>query len=223
MPERATLLPRDGAPRRERAAVAAVLLVALVGCCAAAALVRGAAPRGAGTVLFQNPSTPADDADSWTIQGILDDGIDGDSGSDPFKLDVAAAEREARRKARLGLRQVGSQRTTMLLGGDDWLGAPLAVPEDVRENGEQRVPVCARPAGPDAAARARPRADPGAEAPVCRRGQCPGARPAWGSPLQCIRPRGAAHARAPASTASRRPGLTALPMLSSICADGRYV
>jgi hypothetical protein len=139
MPERATLLPRDGAPRRERAAVAAALLVALVGWCAAAALVRGAAPRGAGTVLFQNPSTPADDADSWTIQGILDDGIDGDSGSDPFKLDVAAAEREARRKARLGLRQVGSQRTTMLLGGDDWLGAPLAVPEDVRENGEQRI------------------------------------------------------------------------------------
>ena len=27
----------------------------------------------------------------------------------------------------------------MLLGGDDWLGAPLAVPEDVRDRGEQQI------------------------------------------------------------------------------------
>lgn len=58
---------------------------------------------------------------------------------DPFKLDDLNMKREARRKARLGLKAVDGQRTTMLLGGDDWLGAPLAVPEDVRENGEQKV------------------------------------------------------------------------------------
>eukprot|EP00961_Rhodomonas_salina_P015279 205100-Rhodomonas_salina.1 len=38
----------------------------------------------------------------------------------------------------LGLKQVGGQRT-VLLGGDDWLGAPLAVPEDVRDQGEQQI------------------------------------------------------------------------------------
>ena len=113
-----------------------VLAVVVVGCCVAAALVRSGASSEA--VLFQNPSTAEDDPDSWTIQGILDDGIDGETGSDPFKLDAAAADREARRKVRLGLRLVGAQRTQMLLGGDDWLGAPFAVPEDVRENGEQR-------------------------------------------------------------------------------------
>jgi len=109
----------------------------VVGYCAAAALVRGGESRE--VVLFQNPSTAQDDPDSWTIQGILDDGIDGETGSDPFKLDAAAADREARRKVRLGLRQVGAQRTQMLLGGDDWLGAPFAVPEDVREDGEQSI------------------------------------------------------------------------------------
>jgi hypothetical protein len=114
-----------------------VLAVVVVGCCVAAALVRSGASSEA--VLFQNPSTAEDDPDSWTIQGILDDGIDGETGSDPFKLDAAAADREARRKVRLGLRLVGAQRTQMLLGGDDWLGAPFAVPEDVRENGEQSI------------------------------------------------------------------------------------
>ena len=59
--------------------------------------------------------------------------------ADPFKLDDAQTKREVRRKARLGLQQVGGQRTQMLLGGDDWLGAPLAVPEDVRDHGEQQV------------------------------------------------------------------------------------
>ena len=27
----------------------------------------------------------------------------------------------------------------VLLGGDDWLGAPLAVPDDVRDHGEQKI------------------------------------------------------------------------------------
>jgi len=92
------------------------------------------------TVLFENPETASDDPDSWTIQGILDDGIDGDTSEDPFKLDDISSNREARKKARLGLKQeADGQRTTMLLGGDDWLGAPLAVPEDVRDRGEQHI------------------------------------------------------------------------------------
>lgn len=73
-----------------------------------------------------------------SLQGILDDGIDGDTAEDPFKLDDAAKGREARTKARLGLKEVGHC-TTMLLGGDNWLGAPLAVPEDVRDRGEQQI------------------------------------------------------------------------------------
>jgi len=114
------------------------LQVALVTvfCAAAIALLSTTAPQH--TELFENPETPEDDADSWTIQGILDDGIDGDTAADPFKLDDASAEREARKKARLGLKQIGQQ-TTTLLGGDDWLGAPLAVPEDVRDQGEQQI------------------------------------------------------------------------------------
>ena len=76
---------------------------------------------------------------SGSEQGILDDGIDGDTGADPFKLNDAADAREARTKSRLGLKQVGKQRKTMLLGGDDWLGAPLGVPEDVRDHGEQQI------------------------------------------------------------------------------------
>lgn len=114
------------------------LQVALVTvfCAAAIALLSTTAPQH--TELFENPETPEDDADSWTIQGILDEGIDGDTAADPFKLDDASAEREARKKARLGLKQIGQQ-TTTLLGGDDWLGAPLAVPEDVRDQGEQQI------------------------------------------------------------------------------------
>jgi hypothetical protein len=59
--------------------------------------------------------------------------------ADPFKLDEAQTRGEVRRKTRFGLQQVGGQHTQMLLGGDDWLGAPLAVPEDVRDHGEQQV------------------------------------------------------------------------------------
>ena len=94
------------------------------------------------TLLFEDPTEAGadqDDPSSWTLQGILDDGIDGDTAADPFKLEDVAAAREARTKARLGLKEAGSQRTTMLLGGDDWLGAPLAVPDDVRDEGEQRI------------------------------------------------------------------------------------
>ena len=120
--------------RMERKRLQALLLT--VFCAAAIALLSTTAPQH--TELFENPETPEDDADSWTIQGILDDGIDGDTAADPFKLDDASAEREARRKARLGLKQIGQQ-TTSLLGGDDWLGAPFAVPEDVRDHGEQQI------------------------------------------------------------------------------------
>ena len=104
-----------------------------------AALVLIAVSPSKQTVLFENPSIASDDPDSWTIQGILNDGIDGDSEADPFKLDDVRARQEASRKARLGLAQVGRQRTTLLLGGDDWLGAPLAVPEGVRDHGEQQI------------------------------------------------------------------------------------
>ena len=124
---------------RVRAHVGAAPLLAL---CAVVGIVLFAATPARPAALFQNPDERGSselDPDSWTIQGILDDGIDGDTGEDPFKLDDANMQRETRRKARLGLKAVGGQRTTMLLGGDDWLGAPLAVPEDVREHGEQKV------------------------------------------------------------------------------------
>eukprot|EP00283_Hemiselmis_rufescens_P005907 CAMPEP_0173427644 /NCGR_PEP_ID=MMETSP1357-20121228/6797_1 /TAXON_ID=77926 /ORGANISM="Hemiselmis rufescens, Strain PCC563" /LENGTH=115 /DNA_ID=CAMNT_0014391527 /DNA_START=38 /DNA_END=385 /DNA_ORIENTATION=- len=78
-----------------------------------------------GNELFQRSSDPSLDADSWTMKGILGDNIDG-SGN-PFKL------------SREGAGQAGMRKQQSLLGGDDWLGAPLAVPEDTREQGEQQV------------------------------------------------------------------------------------
>jgi len=116
-----------------------MMVSALLALAAISVLALVAGPATQQTQLFENPETPSDDADSWTIQGILDDGIDGDTAEDPFKLDDVNQGREARTKARLGLKQVGGQHTTMLLGGDDWLGAPLAVPEDVRDRGEQQI------------------------------------------------------------------------------------
>ena len=110
--------------------------------------------------LFQDPNDSSLDATSWTLTGLLGDGIDGDSAQNPFKLkDDAPLERNGPflrdlpkqfvsgaqntrdiffvKKAQM-LLQI-HRPTTSLLGGDDWLGAPFAVPEDVRENGEQEI------------------------------------------------------------------------------------
>jgi hypothetical protein len=110
--------------------------------------------------LFQNPNDSGLDATSWTLRGLIDDGIDGDDSKNPFQLkaedtfekngpflrdspnqsgDDGRNTRDifTAKKAQM-LLQIDNP-TTSLLGGDDWLGAPFAVPEDVRENGEQEV------------------------------------------------------------------------------------
>jgi hypothetical protein len=71
----AKLLP----PRRRVVSWAAVLPLALSAVCALLLLCSATRP----VALFQNPDergSAALDADSWTLEGILDDGIDGDTG-----------------------------------------------------------------------------------------------------------------------------------------------
>jgi hypothetical protein len=111
--------------------------------------------------LFQDPDDSSLDPTSWTISGLLDDGVDGSSDENPFHLNADNSnskhgpflrdfpESLDSRSSSVGnifsasrsrsSSQLGVQHTESLLGGDDWLGAPFAVPEDVRENGEQSI------------------------------------------------------------------------------------
>ncbi|KAJ1474277.1 hypothetical protein T484DRAFT_1971063 [Baffinella frigidus] len=81
--------------------------------------------RGRQQQLFERPSRAGMDADSWMLSGVLGDRLDGTR--NPFVL--PEDQKPAMRSAR----------TQSLLGGGDWLGAPLGVPEDVRDNGEQQI------------------------------------------------------------------------------------
>jgi hypothetical protein len=78
--------------------------------------------------LFERPEQADIDGDAWITQGLLGDRLDGTQ--NPFVLPE---------DQKVGPSAALSARTQSLLGGDDWLGAPLAVPEDVRDNGEQQI------------------------------------------------------------------------------------
>jgi hypothetical protein len=88
--------------------------------------------RGRQQQLFERPARAGMDADSWLISGVLGDRLDGTR--NPF---VLPEDRKGGKDA--GRAAMRAARTQSLLGGDDWLGAPLAVPDDVRDNGEQQV------------------------------------------------------------------------------------
>jgi hypothetical protein len=112
------------------------------------------------TALFEDPEDASLDPTSWAISGLLNDGVDGSSDVNPFHLpadDVIGQRngpflRDLSRKVtgssggaifadarRQMLLQKAQEKEISLLGGDDWLGAPFAVPDDVREHGEQKI------------------------------------------------------------------------------------
>jgi hypothetical protein len=131
----------------------AVVAVALVACM----------HYGFRTALFEDPEDASLDPTSWAISGLLNDGIDGSSDENPFHLppDGDVGERNgpflrdlsrnvagggssggdefATNARRQMLLQGAQEKEISLLGGDDWLGAPFAVPDDVREHGEQKI------------------------------------------------------------------------------------
>ena len=109
--------------------------------------------------LFEDPNDASLDASSWTLSGLLNDGVDGSSGENPLHLKDDDGQKEGPFLRDLSTKLTGAESspsgifstskpqmllqleesTTSLLGDDDWLGAPFAVPEDVRENGEQKI------------------------------------------------------------------------------------
>jgi hypothetical protein len=151
---------RDTATKRHTSLATTIALFAVF----AVALVAVACTYyGFRTALFQDPDDASLDPTSWAISGLLNDGVDGTSEENPFHLppDGNIGERNgpflrdlsqqvaggrssggdefhaiARRQMLL---QGAQERQISLLGGDDWLGAPFAVPEDVREHGEQKI------------------------------------------------------------------------------------
>ena len=142
---------------RKTSLVITVLLLAVV----AVALV-ACTPHGLRTALFEDPEDASLDPTSWAISGLLNDGVDGSSDKNPFQLppDGDIGERNgpffrdlsqkvagggssgaefAANARRQMLLQGTKEKEVSLLGGDDWLGAPFAVPDDVREHGEQKI------------------------------------------------------------------------------------
>lgn len=79
---------------RDRASVRVVPAVVLLFAMAGLVLVANMLPARP-AALFQNPDqrgSSALDPDSWTIEGILDDGIDGDTGGERCALSSAAPD-----------------------------------------------------------------------------------------------------------------------------------
>eukprot|EP00287_Rhodomonas_sp_CCMP768_P009826 CAMPEP_0196724108 /NCGR_PEP_ID=MMETSP1091-20130531/6108_1 /TAXON_ID=302021 /ORGANISM="Rhodomonas sp., Strain CCMP768" /LENGTH=180 /DNA_ID=CAMNT_0042066205 /DNA_START=9 /DNA_END=551 /DNA_ORIENTATION=+ len=94
-------------------------------------------PAARNQALFQTPDDAAMDASSWMLNGIIEDNADTPEGFDPLDLDKSKAKVASRPDMLYEIAAPSNYQT--LLGGDDWLGAPLAVPDDVREHGEQQI------------------------------------------------------------------------------------
>lgn len=126
-------------------AVACIAALASVGRTRRSAQLLQLLPNLREQALFQTPDDASMDSSSWMLDGILADSADTPAGWDPLGLDKAnkpkgpPAAMAAPARTNQLFEIAMPYRKQILLGGDDWLGAPLAVPEDVRENGEQQI------------------------------------------------------------------------------------